>query len=140
MDLIDEGQLMLFASHLLSAQLLTKSFGYLDSICDGRKGLLVALDDTISRRVHDLQNECHHQLKRCLSGEDAIHLATASAFGCKKFITQDKKRKEGNLSPIADKQGLERLLNIEIVGPADFIPSQPPEPPQPSLEFDEKDH
>jgi len=114
---ISMGNVIAVASSLLLVELLTVSAELIEIAYDGRKGLLVAADDAICHRARELQQKCYADKQKCLSNLDALHLSTASVQRCQRFLTLDKTRKNNQLSPLADKQYLERLLGLKIVDP-----------------------
>ncbi len=120
----ESGHIVVIGSHLIYMQVLSVSAETLEIAFDGRKGLLVPLDETVSVRARLLQNDCFKATRKALGSEDAAHLATAALMGCKKFVTLDRKRKDGHLSPYGDRQILEPLLGLSIILP-EQIAGQP---------------
>ena len=112
---------------MLYVEALTVSIEVLELAFDGRKGLLVPADETISRRAREIERECHQKLKRVLAPLDAIHLASAQVHRCKRFVTMDKRRKDNQLAPLHDREFLGQLLGLRIMDPAELAgtPSQP---------------
>lgn len=116
-DDIHDGLYLAVASSLILIEALSVEIADIELALDGRKGIMVAADEEITRRARELQSKCHKETKRVLSNLDAIHLSTASVMGCQRFITLDQRRKNNELSPIADRALLERLLGIKILSP-----------------------
>lgn len=115
---VDKGSIIIVGSTLLLAQLLSISIETLELAFDGVKGMPVAMDESIARGVRELQLKCLRSERKVLSTEDAVHLVTASIMRCRHFITMDAKRKSNQLSPLKDRDLLERLLSLQINDPS----------------------
>ena len=136
-DRVARGEVIAVGSTLIYIEVLTVSVKEIQSAFDGRRGLLVAADEAMTIKARELQQKCYDSGKKILSNFDAVHLATAAAMGCKKFITLDRVPKNGQLAPIDSRKMLERFLGLKILDPAeiddqkvlDFSPPSGPEGP-----------
>ena len=117
LDDVSSGNVVLVASSILLVEALTVSAEDIELAFDGRKGILVAADESICGRARALELKCYKDTGRVLAPMDAIHLSTAAVMGCQRFVTLDRKQKDKQLAPLADRDHLERLLGIKILAP-----------------------
>lgn len=111
------GSMIVVASAMLMVETLTVTNEILDLGFDGVKGIFMPVDDTIARAARILEHRCYKDHKKVLGTHDAIHLCTASLTGCKRFVTLDRRHKDNQLSPLADRDYLQPLLNLKIISP-----------------------
>ncbi len=120
MESVNGGSVVIVASSMIFVEALTVSQDDIERAFDGRKGQIIAADEEIAKQSRILQNKCFKEAKKVLSPIDSIHLVTAAMAGCQQFVTLDRRHKANQLSPIADKVMLERLLGVKIVDPSEL--------------------
>lgn len=121
---VDKGQVLVVGSTLIYVEALTVTTPVIKAAFDGKKGLLVAADEGIGIRARALQQACYDKTGRLLSNYDAVHLATASAMRCQRFITLDKVVKEKQLAPLKHKAVIEPILGLRIIDPSELDEQQ----------------
>lgn len=119
------GGTVLVASALLFVECQANAFEVMEDALHRKGSLVVAVDEYIAQEVRDLQRVLDKKHRVKLSNADAIHVATAAKHAVSRFVTLDRRCKDGCTSPLSAAPAIESTTQLRIISAKQYLQERP---------------